>query len=116
MVQILIENIQKHISLNEEEIALFMSKMQYKKLRKKHYFLQEGDVAKYSGFVTSGCLRSFFVDANGFEHNLQFAIEDWWITDMYSFNSGKPARLYIEALENTELQILTRQDQLSLFE
>ncbi len=100
MSRIFLDNIKKHIHLTEEEEQLVLSVMHPKKLRKRQFFLQEGEVARYSAFVTEGCLRSFFTDANGFEHNLQFAIEDWWITDMMSFTSGKPAKLNIEALEN----------------
>lgn len=116
MSDIFLDNIKKHIHLTTEEEQLVLSVMHPKKLRKRQYFLQEGEVARYSAFVTEGCLRSFFTDANGFEHNLQFAIEDWWITDMMSFTGGKPAKLNIEALENTELLALTREDQLKLFE
>lgn len=116
MSRIFLDNIKKHIHLTEKEEQLVLSVMHPKKLRKRQFFLQEGEVARYSAFVTEGCLRSFFTDANGFEHNLQFAIEDWWITDMMSFTSGKPAKLNIEALENTELLTLTRDDQQKLFD
>ncbi len=115
MSNLLLDNIRKHISLSSEDIELLMSVVHTKKLRRKQFLTQEDEVSKYSAFVLSGCLRSFFIDANGFEHNLQFAIEDWWITDMMSFTTQKPGKLNIEALEDTEMLIITRDDQLKLF-
>lgn len=116
MNQLLINNIQKYVQLNDEEKYMLLSIMQNRKLRKRQYLLQEGDHSKYSAFVLSGCLRSYFVDSNGFEHILQFAIEDWWITDMMSYISGKPGKLNIDALEDSEVLLISREDQLSLFE
>jgi len=116
MSQVFIDNIQKHIHLNKEEIQLVLSVMKPKKLKKKQFFMTEGDFCQNTAFVLSGCLRSYFIDANGFEHNLQFAIEDWWMADMMSFTTQKPGRLNIEALEDSEMLTLSRHDQLSLFE
>lgn len=116
MSQLLINNIQKYVQLNDEEKYMLLSVMQTKKLKKRQFLLQEGDHSKYSAFVTSGCLRSYCIDGNGFEHILQFAIEDWWITDMMSYTSGKPGKLNIDALEDTEVLIISRDDQLALFE
>ena len=116
MSQLFINNIQKHIHLNEDEVQLVLSVMKPKKLKKKQYFMTEGDVCQNTAFVLSGCLRSYFTDSNGFEHNLQFAIEDWWMADMMSFTTQKPGRLNIEALEDSEMLTLSRFDQLSLFE
>ncbi|MEZ4803987.1 MAG: Crp/Fnr family transcriptional regulator [Bacteroidia bacterium] len=116
MSQLLIDNIQKHILLSEVEINELLSVLKPKKLRKRQYFVQEDEVSENSAFVISGCLRSYFVDSNGFEHNLQFAIEDWWITDMMSFTTQKPGRLFIDALENSEVLLLSRKNQLQLFE
>ncbi|MFM6983221.1 MAG: Crp/Fnr family transcriptional regulator [Chitinophagaceae bacterium] len=116
MSQLLIANIQRFLPLTDEEKYMILSIMHPKKIRKRQYLLQEGDVSKYSAFVLSGCLRCYFVDQNGFEHILQFAIEDWWITDMMSFASGKGSRLNIDALEDSEVLLLTREDQLALFE
>jgi CRP-like cAMP-binding protein len=61
-------------------------------------------------------MRSYYVDINGFEHILQFAIEYWWITDMMSFTKKTEAKLNIDALEDTEMLLITREQQLNLFE
>jgi CRP-like cAMP-binding protein len=116
MSQLLIANIERFIKLTDEEKYMILSIMQSKKIRKRQYFIQEGDTSRHSAFVLKGCMRSYFVDTNGFEHILQFAIEDWWITDLMSTITGKPARLNVDALEDTEVLLLPREDQLELFE
>jgi CRP-like cAMP-binding protein len=115
-LELLIQNIEKHITLTEEEKVLLPSFFEEKSFRKKHYFVQEGQYASYSAFVLKGCMRSYYVDSNGFEHILQFAIEDWWIADMMSYTTGKEARLNIDALENTDALLISREKQLELFE
>ena len=116
MTQLFIDNIEKYFTLSEAERETILGLTQIKKLRKKEFLLQEGEVSKCSAFVLSGCLRSYFVDSNGFEHILQFAIEDWWITDMMSITTQTAANLNIDAIQDSELLILTRENQLELFE
>ena len=111
-----IANLSKHISLSIQECELISSRMRYLKIKRKEIFLEEGQVAKDVAFIISGCLRSYSVDDNGFEHILQFAPADWWITDMHSFISQKKAHLNIEAISSSEVALLTRADQLDLFD
>lgn len=116
MSELLLANIAKRISLNKKEKELFLSYLSTKKIRKRQYLVQEGEQNKYSAFVLSGCLRSYFIDANGFEHILQFAIEDWWIADMMSITTQRPGNLAIDALEDSEVMLLSRENQLKLFD
>ncbi len=112
----LFEGIKRHTSLtpaDEEKIAGYLTA---KTIRRKQYFLHEGQVAKTAAFVLSGCLRSYSIDENGFEHILQFAPVNWWITDMYSFISQKESYLNINALDDSEVLLLSRRDQLTLFD
>lgn len=113
---ILFQNISKHIILTESEKSYFLSKLHLRKLKKKEIFIHENKVSECVAFVTSGCLRSYTIDDNGFEHVLQFAPPDWWITDMYSFITQKPGNVYIDAIEDSEVCILFRKDQLDIFE
>ncbi|HEY1038556.1 MAG TPA: Crp/Fnr family transcriptional regulator [Bacteroidia bacterium] len=116
MSDLLISAIEKHISLTAKEKEQFLSLLQSKKIRKKQYFLQEGEVCKYTAFVNKGCLRSYIVDNNGFEHILQFAIEGWWVGDIMSFKNETPSTQNIDALEDTEMLLLTREGQQQLFD
>jgi CRP-like cAMP-binding protein len=103
MYDLILKNISRFISLTEEEQRLFTSLIKIKKLRRKQFLLQEGDVSRYQYFINKGCLRTYTVDEKGQEHVIQFAIEDWWTGDMYSFLTQTPAKMNIEAIEDTEL-------------
>ncbi|HYE53302.1 MAG TPA: Crp/Fnr family transcriptional regulator [Chitinophagaceae bacterium] len=100
--------ISRYISLTEEETALFTALLKPKSLRKRQYLLQAGDVSRFECFVNTGCLRAYSLDDNGQEHVVQFAVEDWWIGDMYSFLTQTPATYNIEALEDSEVVLLDK--------
>jgi CRP-like cAMP-binding protein len=80
-----------------------------KKLRRRQYLLQAGDVCKWAAFITKGCLRQYSLDAEGGEHILRFGIEGWWMTDLESFQSHIPATTNIDALEDSELLLITNE-------
>ena len=103
----LFKSIQEKVNLNNEELELCKTFFIPKKLRKKQFLLQEGDLCTYNAFVEKGILRSFTVDEKGNEHIVQFGLEGWWISDMASFLSGAKSTYTIEALEDSELLLLT---------
>jgi len=109
MTELLFQKFDEKIELTEEEKKLSRSFFISKKLRRKQYLLQEGDVCKYVAFVEKGLLRSFAVDDKGHEHITQFAFEGYWIADQYSFLTGEPSEYNIEALEECELLLLSKQ-------
>jgi CRP-like cAMP-binding protein len=90
----------------EEEIKKYLTP---KKIRKKQYLLQESDVCKNIAFVEKGALRAYSVDEAGVEHIIQFALEGWTISDLYSFLTGEPATYNIDALEDSELVLISKQ-------
>lgn len=112
---LILSNIRKHIALDASEAQHFLSLLEQRTIPRKKFFLKEGEVCHHSAFVTEGCLRSYSVDANGFEHVLQFAPPDWWISDMYSLLSGKPGHLNIEALKDTQVWLLSKAQQEKLY-
>lgn len=114
-LQLILTNIQKHINLTAEEQQHFLSVLQVKKMKKKQVLLHENEVCKYSAFVLRGCLRGYTIDNNGIEHVLQFAPPDWWISDMYSLIAQKPGQLNIDALEDTEVALLSKNEQEKLY-
>jgi CRP-like cAMP-binding protein len=109
MFEVLFQKFDEKIQLTEEEKQLCKSFFTPKKLRRRQYILQEGDVCKYVAFVEKGMLRSYTVDEKGNDHIMQFAFEGWWISDHYSFLTGNPAVYNIDALEDSELLLLSRQ-------
>lgn len=109
--EVIIQHVQRLIQLDETEIDFFISLLQERRFSKKSYLLHEEEVCDGSAFVVSGCFRAYSIDESGAEHILQFAPRNWWITDMYSLLTQKPARLNIDALEETETFILSKKNQ-----
>lgn len=102
----LLDYFQKMIPLNNEEKQLVTDLFKPRLYRKRQYVLQEGDVCNQFNFIVRGCLRMYKVDAKGNTHILQFAAENWWLSDIGSFHELQPSELNIDALEDTmDLQI-----------
>ncbi len=110
MFDILISHIQNKVSLTEEEKTELRSFFSVRKLKTKQYLLQEGDVCKCLSFVNKGLLKSYFTDEKGGENINMFAFEGWWISDFKSFINHEKAVLNIDAVEETELLMITRED------
>jgi len=108
----LINYIRKHSTtpLTENEIALLKEVYVPKKLRRKQYFLQEGQVCKYVGFIVSGAMRQYTVDSKGVEHITRLCIENWWTGDRESFTMLTPTIYNIDAWEDTDMLIITKAD------
>lgn len=104
-----------HLPLTDGEKQAVRNGFSEKRVKRRQFILQQGDVCKLNSFVVEGCFRMYLVDDNGKEHNLQFAIENWWIGDIASFHSEEPSRLNIEAIENSIVLQIKKEDQLRLF-
>jgi CRP-like cAMP-binding protein len=111
----LIDYFNNFLPLDEGEKSVVQEVFKERKVKRRQFILQEGDVSKHNTFVVEGCLKMYMVDPNGKEHNLQFAIENWWIGDIGSFHSGEPSRLYVEAIENSVILQVKKEDQWNLF-
>ena len=110
MKELLKQNIANHISLSEKEMEEFCSLFKENNIKKKNFLLREGEVCKFEGFVTKGLFRVYHIDQNGFEQILYFAPENWWITDIDSFTNQKPSQLFIDALEDSEVFLISKKD------
>ncbi len=108
MFDLLKKHINQRVPLTDEEFNICTNFFVSKKLKKHQFLLNEGDVCRYVGFVNSGCLREYKIDNKGVEHILQFAIEDWWVSDLHSFLSGLPAAYNIDALQDSEVLLLEK--------
>lgn len=103
MYDSILAHVSQFIQLEPVEIEYFTSLLRYKMIRKRQYLVQAGDVCKFDSFVLKGCLRTYYVDDRGGEHVVQFAVENWWTGDLYSFLSQSPAAYNTDALEDSEL-------------
>ncbi len=111
----ILEHIEELIQLSESEKERFTSILIKKKLRKRQFLIQEGDVVKYEYFVASGCLKAYEVDDNGDEHIIQFAKENWWISDFKAFFEEGKATLNIDTIEESLVYGIEKQDLENLF-
>lgn len=108
MYEIFFQKFNEKVTLSKEEEDLIKQYLTPKKLRKKQYLLQEGDVCKHFAFVEKGALKAYVVDDAGTESIVQFALEGWIISDLYSFLTGEPATYNIDALEDAELILISK--------
>lgn len=107
MYQVLQDYLDSKIVLTPEEAAKVRAYAIVKKLRKKQYLLQEGNVWQYDAFIAKGCLRTYTIDEKGREHIISFAAENWWTGDRESLLSGQPSRFNIDAIEDSEVILFT---------
>lgn len=97
------KNIKKHITLNNDDIDYLKSILSIQVISKNNLLVHQGQICRKLFFVEEGSLRAFNMDTKGKESTIMFAIEDWWITDMYSFVNQKPAMLCLETLEKSKI-------------
>lgn len=115
-MELILQNVAKHIQLSPSETDLFISFLAPRTLKSKQFLLEEGQTSKHSTFVLSGCLKGFTVDKNGFEHILSFAPSGWWIADMYSLITQQAGQLNIQASSPSEVLLLSKTNQEKLFQ
>jgi CRP-like cAMP-binding protein len=94
-------------TMTDDEFELVRRAFVPKKIRKKQYLLQEGDVCKYLSFIVKGAMRQYTVDEKGNEHIVRFGIENWWMADRESFELLTPTIYNIDAWEETEVLQVT---------
>ncbi|AWW30753.1 Crp/Fnr family transcriptional regulator [Echinicola strongylocentroti] len=99
----LLKNIAKYVTLSPDEIDLFRTFWTEKTLLKGDYLLRNGEVSKSDNYVVTGALKAFYISDKGNEEILYFAIDDWWATDILSFQKQTPSIYTIQALEDTLL-------------
>ena len=110
MIEILFKHIEQKVNLSPAEKEMIGTFFVGKRLRKKQYLLQEGEVCRHLCFVADGLLRTYNVDEKGDEHMSVFGWEGWWISDFNSFLSLEPAVFNIDAIEDSSLLMISRAD------
>jgi len=99
----LYKHINKFIDLSNDEQEILAPFLKSFSVKKKAFLLAEGQTCRANYFVVKGCLRLYFIDIKGAEQTTQFAIENWWITDLTSFLFQEQSEFYIQAAETTEV-------------
>jgi CRP-like cAMP-binding protein len=110
------KNIEKQIVINNHEFKVFSDFLVEKKISKKDYFLKEGEISSYTGFINEGCFRTFTRDVDGNENVSRFAIEDYWIGDLYSYLTDTASIYSIEATTNSSVLMIHKNDMEKVYE
>lgn len=100
---LLIQSLEKHIALTAADKTLLQNAVRERRVKKGQFLVHEGAVSRCTNFVLSGSVRTYFIDMQGMEHIVQFAIEGWWISDLNSFIEQAPATFHVQAIEDTVL-------------
>ncbi|WP_138485512.1 Crp/Fnr family transcriptional regulator [Dyadobacter bucti] len=108
MYEVFFQKFNQRTPLTEDEENFIKQYLIPKKLRKRQYLLQEGDVCKSIALIEKGSMRTYLVDPAGQEHITAFALEGWTIGDLPSFQSELPSIQNIEALEDCELVLVSK--------
>ncbi|CAN5247955.1 Crp/Fnr family transcriptional regulator [soil metagenome] len=104
MKEPLIKSISKFVKLNSEEESLIQKFWTEKTLKKGDFLLRNGEICRTDNFVVKGALKAFYINSeSGKEEILYLAVENWWATDIESFQKQKPSIYNIQAIDKTEL-------------
>jgi len=112
----LLEDFNRYFLLDEAEKAGLAARFTERKIKRRQFILQEGDVCKHYTYVAQGCFRKFYVDEKGIERNLQFVAENDWVLEIDSFYNEVPSRVYVEAIEPSVVLQIKRPDLIFLYQ
>lgn len=115
MYEKLFEHLARYIHLEAQEQAILRSHIQLRDLPKKEFLLKEGQLCSGMYFIIEGCIRFYSVTEKGSEQILQFGIENWWISDYFSFENRLPSHYYLQAVEDSQVAVITREVYEQLF-
>ncbi len=110
MRQQLLDYFKRYISFSEEELNIFFKYLTAETYSKKEFLLNEGAICNSQFFIISGLIRVFKIDEKGNEKIIHFGIENWWVTNMESFILKEPSKVYIQALEDTTVLKINKED------
>ena len=98
----------KYVEFDKQEIDYIYSKLVLKTFKKKEYILKSGQICRERFFIVEGLVRSVYIDNKGNEKISNFAIENWWITDIESYVRESPSYSYIQTVENTKILMVSK--------
>jgi len=108
-MDLLVNNVLKIVDLSSEEIESFKHFWEIKELKKDEYLLYNGKVCRYDAFVLEGGLKGYFINPQSYREEIVFfSIADWWATDLESFHSRQPSTLNIQAITQSKVALITK--------
>jgi len=112
----LIQNIRENVSISDTDLFIVLEAFTLKALAKKEILLFKGNVSNHMRFVSEGSLRSYYIEEDGEEHIIQFGIRGWWINDLYSYLTQKPATCFVQAIKPSKVLLIHRDQLNQLFD
>ncbi|GGH56952.1 CRP-like cAMP-binding protein [Filimonas zeae] len=112
----LYKHISRFVPLTEQDFMGILAHFESIEVGKKQNLVAEGQLCTYNYFVVKGCLRLFFTDEKGVEQTMQFALEDWWMTDLDAFVKGQRSHFTIQAIEKTEVLAIDKKSMDAMLE
>jgi CRP-like cAMP-binding protein len=100
--------LQKKVSITDEQFNLIAVHLKVKSFEKNEMILMKGDVSSQGYFVLTGLLRSYSIDSKGKTHIIQFAPEQWWLSERNGLLFNEPSDFFIDSVEATRAVILTK--------
>jgi len=113
---LILNNINKHFSINSEEKEYFTSLLDFVSVKRKEFLVRKDEIARHTYFIIKGCLRNYEIDREGDIHISLFAMENWWVSDLHSFLTQTPSYGFVDAIENSEVFRLSKTNYEKLFE
>lgn len=110
----LFHHINDYAIISEEDFKVFISHFAHQKIRKKHYLLEEGEISKHMAFIEKGAMRQYYIDEKDVEHIVDLYVENCWAVDRESFVMGTPSLYTIDAWEDCEVLLISRENTLKL--
>lgn len=106
----LVDHLMKFGNFNRENISAFVDLYELQKVPRKQFWLKEGEISRYEGFVTKGLLKTYKLEDDGAEHTIYFAVKDWWVINLDSFLNEKPSSTNVYALEDSEILSISKKN------
>ncbi|MGE8434560.1 Crp/Fnr family transcriptional regulator [Chryseobacterium joostei] len=116
MMESLKTHIREYVDISDEKLERYCNAFILRKIKKKDFLLKEGDICEFEGFIVNGCFKVSHTDRNASEQILYFGIENWWISDIDSFINGIPSKLNIQALEDSEILLISKENKERLYQ
>lgn len=101
--------LKEKVRLNEQEIELFLGAIEIREVKRKEHFITQGKRATFKGFLNKGCTRTYFTDENAKDNVIFFSFENSWLGDIESYHLNKPSRISIQALEDCQFCVVTKE-------
>ncbi len=106
----ILNNIRRYVNLTSEEEEKFVSIIKTSRVKKKQFIIQPGFVCQSRTYIVEGAFRVFYLDDEGKEHTVSIGVEDWFVTDFFSYINQEPAMNFAEAIEDSVIFQMRHKD------